>query len=77
MAYATLVVGFFWFGRRWWQRCLLALYPLAMGVTLVYGGEHYVVDEIAGVIYALAIIAAWQAISHARATRARWRATAG
>lgn len=61
MAFATLVVGFFWFGRRWWQRCLLALYPAAMGVALVYGGEHYVVDEIAGVLYALAIIAVWRA----------------
>jgi len=68
MAYATLVVGFFWLGKRWWQRCLLALYPLAMAVTLVYGGEHYVVDEIAGVIYALVIVAMWRIL---RARRLR------
>jgi membrane-associated phospholipid phosphatase len=69
MAYATLVVGFFWFGRRWWQRCLLVLYPVAMGVTLVYGGEHYVVDELAGVAYALVVIAAWRYLRAARLRR--------
>jgi PAP2 superfamily len=70
MAYATLAAGFFWIGKRWWQRCLLALYPIAMGITLVYGGEHYVVDELAGIAYALVVIGAWQAISRARGTRA-------
>ncbi|MDT4915038.1 MAG: hypothetical protein QOC66_4166 [Pseudonocardiales bacterium] len=35
---------------RW--RYLLALYPAAMGFTLVYCGEHYVLDLIAGVAYA-------------------------
>ncbi len=37
---------------RW--RYLLWLYPVAMGLTLVYTGEHYVVDLIAGAIYAVA-----------------------
>ena len=37
---------------RWW-RPLLALYPLLMTLALVYAGEHYVVDCIAGWIYAL------------------------
>ena len=60
MAYATLAAGFFWFGKRWWQKALLALYPVAMGVSLVYGGEHYVVDELAGVAYALIVIAVWR-----------------
>ena len=31
-----------------------------MGFTLVYGGEHYVVDELAGVAYALVVIAGWR-----------------
>jgi membrane-associated phospholipid phosphatase len=47
---------------RW--RYLLALYPVAMGFTLVYCGEHYVLDLVAGVIYALAAHAAlnwWEA----------------
>lgn len=71
MAYATLAAGFFWFGKRWWQKALLALYPVAMGITLVYAGEHYVVDEIAGVVYALAIIAVWRAL-RARRLRREW-----
>jgi membrane-associated phospholipid phosphatase len=68
MAYATLAAGFFWFGRPWWAKILLACYPLAMGLTLVYGGEHYVVDELAGVGYALTVIAGWR---YLRARRAR------
>lgn len=45
---------------RW--RYLIVLYPLAMGLSLVYLGEHYVVDLAAGVGYALAVhfaINAW------------------
>lgn len=37
--------------RRW----LLMLYPAAMGLTLVYTGEHYVLDLVAGIGYALAV----------------------
>ncbi len=67
-AYATLAAGFFWFGRKWWQKALLACYPLAMGFSLLYGGEHYLVDEIAGALYALVVIAGWR-ILHARRLR--------
>jgi membrane-associated phospholipid phosphatase len=52
---------------RW--RYLLALYPVAMGFTLVYTGEHYVLDLIAGVVYALVVHAAlnrWEARRAAR-----------
>src|SRR3954447_19914676 len=70
VAYATLAAGFFWFGKRWWQKLLLACYPLAMGFALLYGGEHYLVDELYGAAYALVVIAGWQAISRARGTRA-------
>ncbi len=45
---------------RW--RLLLALYPLAMGLALVYLGEHYVVDLLAGIIYAAVVhiaVTAW------------------
>jgi membrane-associated phospholipid phosphatase len=65
-AYATLVAGFFWWGKRWWQKALLACYPLAMGFSLLYGGEHYVVDEIAGAGYALVILAAWRLLRRRR-----------
>lgn len=38
---------------RW--RWLLALYPAAMGFTLVYTGEHYVLDLIVGAAYAITV----------------------
>jgi membrane-associated phospholipid phosphatase len=47
---------------RW--RYLVALYPVAMGFTLVYTGEHYVLDLVAGVVYALAVhlaLSRWEA----------------
>jgi len=46
---------------RW--RYLLALYPLAMGLVLVYTGEHYVLDLVVGVAYALvahALVSRWE-----------------
>jgi membrane-associated phospholipid phosphatase len=59
-AYATLAAGFFWFGARWWGKALLACYPVVMGFSLLYGGEHYLVDELAGVAYALVVLATWR-----------------
>jgi membrane-associated phospholipid phosphatase len=54
-AFATLIALFI--GRqihsRW--RYLFVLYPILMGISLVYLGEHYVVDVVAGVVYALVI----------------------
>jgi membrane-associated phospholipid phosphatase len=50
-AFALLAVVFF-FGRvrrRWWP--VLLLYPLAMTFSLVYSGEHYVVDVLVGWSY--------------------------
>lgn len=44
-------------------RGLALLYPAAMAFTLVYGGEHYVVDEMAGATLASAIVVAWRAIA--------------
>lgn len=38
--------------RRWWIRALLVAYPLAMGLALVYAGEHYVADVLLGYLYA-------------------------
>ena len=43
-------------------RLLLATYPLAMGLTLVIGGEHYVIDILAG----WAIVAATTAVATRR-----------
>jgi membrane-associated phospholipid phosphatase len=47
--------------RGWW-RWLLLLYPGAMSVALIYAGEHYLVDALAGAgiaWLAMAIGAAW------------------
>lgn len=66
VAYATLAVGFFWWDKTWWQRVLLALYPVAMCFSLVYGGEHYVTDELAGAAYAVAIITVWRILRRRR-----------
>jgi hypothetical protein len=50
-AYPMLLLLFFWgiIGRWRW---LLLLYPIAMGLTLVYTGEHFVIDIILGWLYA-------------------------
>jgi hypothetical protein len=54
-AWALLVVAFFLprVARRWWP--LLSAYPLAMAATLVYTGEHYVIDVLAGWAYVGAV----------------------
>jgi hypothetical protein len=38
--------------RSAWARAGMVLYSVAMGVTLVYGGEHYVLDVLMGWAYA-------------------------
>lgn len=52
------------------RRHLLWLYPVAMGVTLVYTGEHYVVDLLAGLGYAVAAHLALRWWERRRAGRA-------
>ena len=61
-AYATVIAVFglnvlgtsahAWVRRGRW---VLLVYPVLMGAALVYLGEHYVVDLVAGVVYALAV----------------------
>lgn len=36
-------------------RVVLVLFPIAMGFTLAYGGEHYVVDVLAGWLYVVLV----------------------
>jgi hypothetical protein len=50
-AFALFVVVFFLAGtrKRWWP--LLLTYPLAMTFTLVYAGEHYIIDVVVGWAY--------------------------
>jgi membrane-associated phospholipid phosphatase len=53
---AAMLIALFLAARiasRW--RYLLYLYPAAMGLVLVYTGEHYVLDLIVGVGYAIGV----------------------
>ncbi len=61
-ASAALLALFCWRTSPWWARLMLAIYPIAMGVTLVYSGEHYVIDVVAGWLAAAAAVAGrrWQ-----------------
>lgn len=79
-AFAVLVAVWF-FGRipqrhRWWAQPLLVAYPVAMLATLVYSGEHYVIDGIIGAAYVVAVLAGlarwdrWRAARRQRAVSA-------
>ena len=60
---ALLVAGFAALSVGWGWRLVLAAYAVAMAVTLVYTGEHYVVDVVAGWLVAalaLAVAALWR-----------------
>ncbi len=63
-AFVALVAMFLWPRVRPALRPLLALYPLAMGLTLIATGEHYFFDVLLGWAYAAAVMAGW----------ARWEA---
>jgi membrane-associated phospholipid phosphatase len=56
-AFALLFTLYLWRLVPRFVRPVLALYPVAMSLALVYAGEHYVVDCIAGWIYAVAVFA--------------------
>lgn len=72
-ATALLIAMFFWSRTTRW-RWLLALYPIAMGLSLVYLGEHYAFDVLLGWIYAVVVFvfgnwlydacSAWSAARH-------------
>ena len=58
-AFSALVAIFLWRRVRRRLRPLLALYPLAMALTLMATGEHYLFDVLLGWGYAGAVTAAW------------------
>jgi membrane-associated phospholipid phosphatase len=71
-AFPAALLLFFWNeGRRW--RLVLGLYTLAMGFTLVYGGEHFVIDILFGWLYAAIaytlVCLVWPALRAARGGR--------
>lgn len=69
-AFSVLAAGFFFFGARWWVKCLLACYPLLMAVTLVYSGDHYVIDELVGAAFAIGVLLMWRLLRRIRLGRA-------
>ena len=68
-AFTALVAIFLWSRVRPRLRPLLALYPLAMGLTLIATGEHYFFDVLLGWLYAGAVMAAWSWWERRRAVR--------
>jgi hypothetical protein len=67
--FTLLVTLSLWKSARWWARVPLAAYPLLMGFTLVYFAEHYVVDVLAGWVYAVAAYVAVERFFRRRAAR--------
>ncbi|NNH68485.1 phosphatase PAP2 family protein [Nocardia uniformis] len=63
-AFALLVTVTLWpLLTAWWMRTILAIYPLAMTFTLVFGGEHYVIDVLLGWAYVgltIVLARAWE-----------------
>jgi PAP2 superfamily len=68
-AFTALVAMFLWTRVRPSLRPLLALYPAAMGLTLMATGEHYFFDVVLGILYAGAVMAVWGRIERRRAER--------
>jgi membrane-associated phospholipid phosphatase len=64
-AFPLMLLLFFW-SAGLWVRLLLGAYTLAMAFTLVYGGEHFVMDIVAGWLMALAVHFVVTAISRSR-----------
>jgi membrane-associated phospholipid phosphatase len=73
-AFPVMLLLFFWSAGRW-VRLGLGLYALAMGFTLVYGGEHFVADIVAGWAMALGVYALVSFVAARGARRAVGQAT--
>jgi membrane-associated phospholipid phosphatase len=64
-----LVALFLWpLANAWWRTALLG-YVLLMAVALVYTGEHYVVDVVAGWLTAGVAVAVGAAVRRRRPRR--------
>src|SRR5450432_649794 len=72
-AFPVLVWLVLW---RLWPRWgwVSVIYPIAMSVAVIYAGEHYLVDVLAGWLYAaVAFGLTWWTFGRAVATRERGR----
>ena len=59
-AFTAMLTVFLWPRLNNVARTLMVVYTLAMGFTLVYSAEHYVVDILMGYLYVAAVlVAAW------------------
>lgn len=59
-AFTAMLTVFVWPRLPNWGRVLMVLYTLSMAFSLVYGGEHYVVDILAGYAYvAVVLLVCW------------------
>ena len=70
-AFALFVVAFWWPRiRRPVVRVAASTYPIAMGVSLVYLAEHWIVDILAGWVLVGVSFAAWHLIERRSSDRA-------
>lgn len=69
-AYPVLMLCFFWSSGAV-ARMLSFAYAVAMSLTLIYTGEHYVFDVLLGWIYAIAV---YLLVSRLRSAWTAWRA---
>jgi PAP2 superfamily len=70
-AYPMLILLFFWRRARRAVRVLLVGYVLAMAFSLVYTGEHFVTDELAGWACAIAVYFIGSRVLNRRGRRQR------
>lgn len=75
-AFSLLVAVTVWPRRRRWLGPLVVAYPLAMALTLVYGGEHYVSDILLGWAYAGSVVLLGGVLRHRWELRSRERLVA-
>ncbi|MFN2615947.1 MAG: phosphatase PAP2 family protein, partial [Thermoleophilaceae bacterium] len=64
-AFPMLLLIFFW-SSGWPARTLLGAYVLTMGLVVVYSGEHYVFDVLAGWAFAAGTAAGLEGLARAR-----------
>lgn len=75
-AFAALLLVFLWPRVGVFWRTVLVVYTLAMCFSLVYGGEHYVVDAVLGYVY-VAVVAVAVGLWERRRSRRRAAADPG
>ena len=68
-AFSLLIAITLWPRKHKWLRPLVALYPLAMAFSLVYGAEHYFSDILLGWIYTIVVVLAAKAFTRWWAAR--------